>query len=159
MYAFLPLAILGLAATGAVAQTPTSSSMPTSSSTTAAAQSTPSSFSAWVQELPSCAQACVKNSFHDVYASICGQNAYDSSNPNDLRCICKVRNGNGQMTHEAEREISCLTNNCMSLYSGQQHKKVLHDLRGYVDMCAPYNSMFFFGLHSRITSPTAISRV
>lgn len=108
------LAVLGLAATGAVADTP-------------------NSWNAVVQVLPTCAQKCMNDYYQEVYSDKCGSN---SANAN-LKCICTATDSSGNVSNDNSDLSSCIEDSCPDHDSSDanQLESASNDI---LNMCSPY---------------------
>lgn len=92
MRLYLPVAILGLAAS-------------------AVAADGPDSWDAWVKEWPKCAQSCLDTYYDGTLADKCGKDAKSSTDSKDVKCICTAK-ADFSMADDASDLYSCTRDKC-----------------------------------------------
>lgn len=113
------LAILGLAATGAVA-------------------GTPNSWSALVQEFPTCAQKCMDDYYQEAYSDKCGSNSANA----DLKCICTATDSAGNVSNESSDLSACIEDSCSDL-DASDASQISSASNDILSMCSPYYGGMF----------------
>jgi len=92
MRLYLPVAILGLAAS-------------------AVAADGPNSWEAWVKEWPKCAQSCLDTYYDGTLAEKCGKDAKSSTDSKDVKCVCTAR-ADLSMADDAKDLYTCTRDKC-----------------------------------------------